>query len=32
MEWTSINNLKEPFNDAFNYRSRVDRELFNKFF
>lgn len=30
--WKSIRSLKEPFNDALNYRSRVEKELFNKLF
>lgn len=28
----SIEELQEPFNDAFNYRSRGEKELFNKLF
>ena len=30
--WKSIKELQEPFNDAFNYRSRIEKELFNKLF
>jgi len=30
--WASIQSLQEPFNDAFNYRSRKEKELFNKLF
>jgi hypothetical protein len=31
-EWKVIGLLKEPFNDAINYRSRAERDLFNKLF
>jgi len=30
--WKSISNLKEPFNDAVNYRSKGEKEFFNKIF
>lgn len=30
--WTPISQLKEPFNDAINYRSRQEKEFFNKVF
>lgn len=30
--WKSLKDLREPFNDAFNYRSRIEKELFNKLF
>ncbi|UYG06839.1 P-loop ATPase, Sll1717 family [Halomonas sp. M4R1S46] len=30
--WKSLRALQEPFNDAFNYRSRKEKELFNKVF
>lgn len=30
--WLSISALKEPFNDAFNYRSRDQKDFFNKIF
>jgi len=31
-EWKAIKLLKEPFNDALNYRSRSEKDLFNKLF
>ena len=31
-EWKSIKMLQEPFNDALNYRSRSEKDLFNKIF
>lgn len=30
--WKAIRLLKEPFNDALNYRSRAEKDLFNKLF
>src|SRR5689334_11765427 len=30
--WKALRQLEEPFNDAFNYRSRTQKELFNKLF
>lgn len=30
--WKTLRALEEPFNDAFNYRSRTQKELFNKLF
>jgi hypothetical protein len=30
--WTQIVNLNEPFNDAVNYRTRPQKEFFNKIF
>jgi hypothetical protein len=30
--WRSIGKLHEPFNDAFNYRTRQQKEFFNKLF
>jgi hypothetical protein len=30
--WKSIRNLKDAFNDAVNYRTRAEKELFNKLF
>ncbi len=30
--WKSIGLHKEPFNDAINYRSRAEGDLFNKLF
>lgn len=30
--WKSIESLKVPFNDAFNYRSRAEKEFFSKLF
>lgn len=31
-KWKAIGDLKTPFNDAYNYRSRKEKELFNKLF
>ncbi|CAH0445938.1 hypothetical protein LMG9673_04731 [Ralstonia pseudosolanacearum] len=30
--WKSLNDLQEPFNDAVNYKTRKQREFFNKIF
>jgi len=30
--WKKVNELKDPFNDAVNYRSRGEKEFFNKLF
>lgn len=30
--WKKINELRDPFNDAVNYRSRMEKEFFNKLF
>lgn len=30
--WKKINELRDPFNDAVNYRSRIEKEFFNKLF
>lgn len=30
--WTSISNLKEPMNDAYNYKGRHHKEFFSKIF
>lgn len=30
--WKTIGTLRPPFNDAFNYRSRAEKELFSKLF
>lgn len=30
--WKAVRLLKEPFNDALNYRSRSEKDLFNKLF
>lgn len=32
LSWKAIKLLKEPFNDALNYRSRAEKDLFNKLF
>lgn len=31
-KWKAIGDLKTPFNDAYNYRSRKEKEFFNKLF
>lgn len=30
--WTPIKDLKEPFNDALNYRTKPQKQFFNKVF
>jgi hypothetical protein len=30
--WKSLKDLQEPFNDAFNYRTRPEKDFFNKIF
>lgn len=32
IEWKAIKLLHEPFNDALNYRSRAEKDLFNRLF
>lgn len=32
LRWKSIQDLPEPFNDALNYKTRAQKELFNKLF
>lgn len=31
-KWTHISDLRDPFNDAVNYKSRQEKEFFNKIF
>lgn len=31
-KWKEIDSLKEPFNDAVNYKSKSDKEFFSKIF
>lgn len=31
-QWTTLDNLKDPFNDAVNYRTRHEKEFFNQIF
>jgi hypothetical protein len=32
MSWVTISNLKQPFNDAVNYKSKDDKQFFSKIF